>query len=122
MVKEPTSALRSSCFSTGTSGSLNKSLSGDRTRKHCGPNSDPKTSTDEDCDDKPRKGYKFTWRRDANGDKNNVEEKVLNKSPSMVYKYVRDASTGKSYKRVVLREDPETELVYQWVIDPGSGQ
>ena len=105
--------------STGSSGRIG---AGGRQPVFSDQESDPETSGDEDCDDEPRPGHKFRWRRDAGGDKYYVEELVKNTSPEMVYKYVRDVDTGRSYKRLVLKNDPDRELVRQWVIDPNTGK
>ena len=63
--------------------------------------SDHDTSSDEDCDDIPRPGYCFRWKRDNLGEKYNVEEPACNRSPEMIYRYVRDKATGRSYKQLV---------------------
>ena len=63
--------------------------------------SDRDTSSDEDCDEMPRPGYYFRWKRDNLGEKYNVEEPACNRSPVMIYKYVRDEATGRSYKQLV---------------------
>ena len=84
---------------------------------------DPETSGDEDFDEAPRPGYVFRWKRDANGDKYNVEEKIeQDAGADLVYRYVRDEATGRSYKKLVMRDDPEKELVPQWVVDPKTGK
>ena len=70
-----------------------------------GPESDPDTSSDEDCDDRPRPGYYFRWKRDTMGEKYNVEELAYNQSPEMVYQYVRDQATGRSYKKLVQKSN-----------------
>ena len=41
-------------------------------------------------------------------------------SPAVVYRYVRDDATGRSYKRMFLKDDPSKELVPQLVIVPVS--
>ena len=83
------------------------------------PDSDPDTSSDEDCDIVPQPGYHLRWKRDSAGEKYNIEERAQERSPEMVYKYVKDAS-GRSYKKLVPRE--EKDLVYKWVVDPATGQ
>ena len=86
---------------------------------------DLETSSDEDFDEAPRPGYMFRWRRDANGEKYNVEEKIIvvhETGADLVYRYVRDEATGRSYKKLVLKDDPEKELVPQWVVDPQTGK
>ena len=83
------------------------------------------TSSDEDCEEEPKPGFMFRWRRDENGEKYFVEEEQVSQqkdSPDLEYKYVRDETTGRSYKRWVLRDDPSKELVPQWVIDPKTGK
>ena len=85
---------------------------------------DPETSSDEECDEEPAHGYRFKWRRDENGEKYFVEEKLVCKSnlhPGMVYRYVKDPATGRSYKRLVWKSDPKKELVPEWVVDPDTG-
>jgi len=67
----------------------------------------------------------FRWKRDANGEKYNVEEKITIEQEAgadLVYRYVRDEATGRSYKKLVLRDDPEKELIPQWVVDPKTGK
>ena len=52
--------------------------------------------------------------RDANGEKYNVEEKLSvrqEENADLVYRYVRDEATGRSYKKLVLWDNPEKELV-----------
>ena len=86
---------------------------------------DPETSGDEEFDEAPRKGFVFRWRRDANGEKYNVEEKITvgqEEDADLVYRYVRDEATGRSYKKLVLRDNPEEELVPQWVVNPATGK
>ena len=86
---------------------------------------DPETSSDDDFDEAPRPGYVFRWRRDANGEKYNVEEKLSvehDAEADLVYRYVRDEATGRSYKKLVLKDDPEKELVPQWVVNPETGK
>ena len=86
---------------------------------------DPETSSDEDVDEQPQAGYVFRWRRDQNGEKYFEEEKqvaVQDAGTDMVYRYVRDETTGRSYKRLVLKTDPNRELTPQWVIDPRTGK
>ena len=85
---------------------------------------DPETSSDEEFDEAPRSGYMFRWRRDPSGVKYNVEEKlsVRQEDTDLVYRYVRDEVTGRSYKKLVLRDDPEKELVPQWVVNPDTGK
>ena len=86
---------------------------------------DPETSSDEDFDEEPRQGYVFRWRRDANGEKYNVEERLTvrqEENADLVYRYVRDEATGRSYKKLVLRDNPERELVPQWVVNPDTGR
>ena len=85
------------------------------------PDSDPDTSSDEDCDILPQPGYRLRWKRDSTGEKYNIEEQVQERSPEMVYKYVKDAA-GRSYKKLVPREGVDKDLVYKWVIDPTTGQ
>ena len=80
------------------------------------------TSSDEDCDVEPQPGNVFKWWRDENGEKYFTEEKqVRQQQQEMVYRYVKDEATGRSYKRLVLKDDPDRELVSQWVIDPETG-
>ena len=91
------------------------------------PNSgeDLATSSDEDFDEEPRPGFVFRWRRDAKGEKYNVEEKLTVEPEAradLVYRYVRDEATGRSYKKLVLKDEPEKELVPQWVVDPETGK
>ena len=85
---------------------------------------DPETSSDEDVDEQPQAGYVFRWRRDQNGEKYFEEEKqvVQDAGTDLVYRYVRDEATGRSYKRLVLKTDPHKELTPQWVIDPRTGK
>ena len=86
---------------------------------------DPETSSDEDFDEAPRPGFVFKWRRDATGEKYNVEEKVTvrqEENVDLMYRYVRDEATGRSYKKLVLRDNPEEELVPKWVVDPDTGK
>ena len=85
---------------------------------------DPDTSSDDDVDDQPKAGFVFRWRRDQNGEKYFVEEKqeADNVDNGLVYKYVRDEATGRSYKRLVLKTDPDKELTPQWVVDPRTGK
>ena len=86
---------------------------------------DPETSVDEEFDEAPRQGFVFRWRRDANGVKYNVEEKLTvrqEEDADLVYRYVRDEATGRSYKKLVLRDNPEEELVPQWVVNPATGK
>ena len=86
---------------------------------------DPDTSSDEDVDEEPQAGFVFRWRRDQNGEKYFVEEKqetVRDADTDLVYKYVRDEATGRSYKRLVLKTDPYQELTPQWVVDPRTGK
>ena len=88
-------------------------------------NVDPDTSSDDDVDDQPQAGFVFRWRRDQNGEKYFVEEKqeiVEEENTDLVYKYVRDEVTGRSYKRLVLKTDPHKELTPQWVVDPRTGR
>ena len=90
-----------------------------------GKSGDPDTSSDEDVDDLPQAGYVFRWKRDQNGEKYFVEEKqevVREDDTDLVLKYVRDEATGRSYKRLVLRTDPQKELTPQWVVDPRTGR
>ena len=82
---------------------------------------DDETSSDDDCDEQPKPGYVFKWRRDEQGEKYFTEEKQFRQQKEMVYRYVRDHATGRSYKRLVLKNDPDKELVSQWVIDPETG-
>ena len=86
------------------------------------PVSDPDTSSDEDCDETPRPGCYFRWKRDNAGVKYNVEEEIRNQSPEMIYKYVRDPATGRSYKQLVTQCSASPEQTYKQVIDPASGQ
>ena len=83
---------------------------------------DVETSSDEDCDEVPQPGFVFKWLRDENGEKYYVEEKQVRYQEEMVYRYVKDRATGRSYKRLVLKNDPEMELVSQWVINPDTGR
>ena len=85
---------------------------------------DPETSSDEDVDEQPRPGFVFRWRRDQNGEKYFEEEKevTVQDTADLVYRYVRDEATGRSYKRLVLKTDPHRELTPQWVIDPRTGK
>ena len=86
---------------------------------------DPETSSDDEFDEAPRPGFVFKWRRDATGEKYNVEEKVTvqqEENVDLIYRYVRDEATGRSYKKLVLRDNPEEELVPQWVVNPDTGK
>ena len=85
------------------------------------PESDPDTSSDEECDIVPQPGYYLRWKRDNTGEKYNIEELVRERSPEMVYKYVKDA-TGRSYKKLVPKDSAGKDLVYKLVIDPTTGQ
>ena len=90
-----------------------------------GKSGDLDTSSDEDVDDQPQAGCVFRWKRDQNGEKYFVEEKqevVREDDTELVFKYVRDEATGRSYKRLVLRTDPQKELTPQWVVDPRTGR
>ena len=82
---------------------------------------DLETSSDDDCDEEPQPGYVFKWWRDENGEKYFTEVKQVRQQQEMVYRYVKDGATGRSYKRLVLKNDPDRELVSQWVIDPETG-
>ena len=86
-----------------------------------GQTDDNETSSDDDCDEQPQPGYVFKWRRDEHGEKYFTEVKQFRQQEEMVYRYVRDHATGRSYKRLVLKNDPDKELVSQWVIDPETG-
>ena len=85
---------------------------------------DQDTSSDEDVDEQPQPGCVFRWRRDENGEKYFVEEKqkAVQEDSDLVYKYVRDEATGRSYKRLVLRTDPQKQLIPQLVVDPRTGK
>ena len=62
------------------------------------------------------------WKRDQHGEKYNIEEKIAPKpSPEFVCQCVRDAS-GRSYKKLVAREEPQRDLVPKWVTDPDTGR
>ena len=111
------------------SASARSAVSGSRRREalpqapfQTDPESDLDASSDEDCDEKPQSGYRFRWKRDFMGEKYNVEEPAYNQSPEMVYKYVRDKVTGRSYKKLVPKGDTTPEQTYKWVLDPVSGQ
>ena len=84
---------------------------------------DQDTSSDDDVDEQPQPGCVFRWRRDENGEKYFVEEKqeAVKEDSNLVYKYVRDEATGRSYKRLVLRTDPQKQLIPQLVVDPRTG-
>ena len=103
--------------SRGTVPSFTKSGGG-----HVGQGDDLEISSDEDCDEVPQSGHVFRWRRDENGEKYYIEEKQVMQQPEMVYRYVKDSTTGRSYKRLVLKNDPEKELVSHWLIDPDTGR
>ena len=83
---------------------------------------DLETSSDEDCAEVPQPGHAFKWMRDENGEKYFTEVRQVRQQQEMVYRYVKDSATGRSYKRLVLKNDPEKELVSQWVIDPDTGR
>ena len=110
---------------TATSASFSASSFSRKPAANATGREDPETSSDEDFDEAPRPGYVFRWRRDANGEKYNVEEKITIEKEAgadLVYRYVRDEATGRSYKKLVLRDDPEKELVPRWVVDPQTGK
>ena len=83
--------------------------------------SDSETSSDDDCEASPQPGSSFLWKRDKNGDKYFVEA-PLEKSEKMVFRYVKDGKTGRSYKKLVPKDEASKELVYLWVIDPATGK
>ena len=83
---------------------------------------DLETSSDEDCAEVPQPGHAFKWMRDENGEKYFTEVRQVTQQQEMVYRYVKDGATGRSYKRLVMKNDPDKELVSQWVIDPDTGR
>ena len=83
---------------------------------------DVDTSSDEDCGEVPQSGHIFKWKRDENGEKYFIEVVQMKQKEELVYRYVKDNITGRSYKRLVLKNDPEKELISQWVIDPDTGR
>ena len=113
-VPEKSVKAKSSSFSASSFSSKPVAASEDRV--------DPEASSDEEFDEKPRPGYVFRWRRDVDGVKYNVEEKLEQETGAdLVYRYVRDEATGRSYKKLVLKDDPDKELVPQWVVNPETG-
>lgn len=88
-VPEKSVKAKSSSFSASSFSSKPVAASEDRV--------DPEASSDEEFDEKPRPGYVFRWRRDGDGVKYNVEEKLEQETGAdLVYRYVRDEATGRS--------------------------
>lgn len=70
--------------------------------------SDDETSADEDCPVEPPTGYRFVWKRDVNGEKYFVQKRAKKSiTPEYVQTYVCDDSTGRWYKRSILKADLE---------------
>jgi hypothetical protein len=120
-VVPPPSVLRSGRLATACEQGHSESGGRKPHRHQDNPDNDDETSSDDDFDEEPRPGYIFRWRRDDSGEKYNVEE-LLQEETDMVYKYVKDDATGRSYKRLVMRQDPAIELIRQWVVDPNTGK